>query len=87
MSGLYGILDMCKWATLSQQTGLEVIGHNISNVNTPGYTRQKLILEAALPITTDVGQMGTGVRAVSVRRDDDRFVNVQFNLENQLLGN
>ena len=46
MSGLYGILDMCKWATLSQQAGLEVVGHNISNVNTPGYSRQKVILEA-----------------------------------------
>lgn len=87
MSGLYGILDMCKWATLSQQAGLEVVGHNISNVNTPGYSRQKVILEAANPITTDVGQMGTGVRAVSVQRDYDRFIGAQLNFEKQLLGN
>lgn len=87
MSGLYGILDMCKWATLSQQAGLEVVGHNISNVNTPGYSRQKVILEAAHPITTDVGQMGTGVRAVSVQRDYDRFIGAQLNFEKQLLGN
>jgi flagellar hook-associated protein 1 FlgK len=78
---------MCKWATLSQQAGLEVVGHNISNVNTPGYSRQKVMLEAAHPITTDVGQMGTGVRAVSVQRDYDRFIGAQLNFEKQLLGN
>lgn len=87
MSGLYGILDMCKWSTLAQQANIEVIGHNIANVNTPGYSRQKVVLNAAPSITTVIGQMGTGVRAVAVQRDYDQFVNAQINFEKQILGN
>jgi flagellar hook-associated protein 1 FlgK len=87
MSGLYGILDMCKWATLSQQANIEVIGHNIANVNTPGYSRQKLILEAGPSLTTVIGQMGTGVRAVTVQREYDKFISAQLNFEKQILGN
>jgi len=86
MAGLYGILDMCKWATLSQQANIEVIGHNIANVNTPGYSRQKLILEAGPSLTTFIGQMGTGVKAVTVQREYDKFVSAQLNFEKQLLG-
>lgn len=87
MSGLYGILDMCKWSTLAQQANIEVIGHNIANVNTPGYSRQKVVLNAAPSITTVIGQMGTGVRAVAVQREHDQFVNAQINFEKQILGN
>jgi flagellar hook-associated protein 1 FlgK len=87
MPGLYGILDMAKWATLTQQANISVVSHNISNVNTPGYSRQKVILGAAIPVTTEAGQMGTGVRTVTVQREYDNFVGVQLNFETQLLGN
>lgn len=87
MPGLYGILDMCKWATLTQQANISVVSHNISNVNTPGYSRQKVILGAAIPVTTEAGQMGTGVRSITVQREYDNFVGMQLNFEKQLLGN
>ena len=87
MPGLYGILDMCKWATLTQQANISVVSHNISNVNTPGYSRQKVLLGAAIPVTTEAGQMGTGVRTITVQREYDNFVGVQLNFEKQLLGN
>jgi flagellar hook-associated protein 1 FlgK len=87
MPGLYGILDMAKWATLTQQANISVVSHNISNVNTPGYSRQKVLLGAAIPVTTEAGQMGTGVRTVTVQREYDNFVGVQLNFETQLLGN
>ncbi len=79
MPGLYGILDMCKWATLTQQANISVVSHNISNVNTPGYSRQKVLLGAAIPVTTEAGQMGTGVRTITVQREYDNFVGVQLN--------
>lgn len=87
MPGLYGVLDMAKWATLSQQANIEVIGHNIANVNTPGYSRQRVILETSPSLTTIIGQMGTGVRAVEVQREYDTFINAQLNFEKQILGN
>lgn len=87
MSGLYGILDMAKWAAMAQQANIEVTSHNISNVNTPGYSRQKLLLETSPTVTTSVGEMGVGVSAVGIRREYDRFINAQLNFEKQILGN
>lgn len=87
MPGLFGVLDVAKWATLAQQANIEVIGHNIANVNTPGYSRQKVLLETGPSVTTAIGQMGTGVRAVAVQREYDKFISAQLNFEKQLLGN
>ena len=87
MPGLYGVLDMCKWATLAQQASIEVIGHNVANVNTPGYSRQKLQLGAGISLATFAGQMGSGVRIVAVQREYDKFIGAQLNFEKQLLGN
>ena len=87
MSGIFGILDMARWSAIAQQTSIEVIGHNIANVNTPGYSRQKARLETSDSITTAIGEMGTGVRATEIYREYDNFVNVQLNYEKQLLGN
>jgi flagellar hook-associated protein 1 FlgK len=86
MPGLNGVLDMAKWATLSQQANIEVVAHNIANVNTPGFSRQKVVLETGLSITTALGQMGTGVRAVAVHRAYDKFISSQLNFETQMLG-
>ncbi len=87
MSGLFGILDMSRWSILAQQTSIETISHNIANVNTPGYCRQKVRLETGRSVSAPVGQMGTGVRATEIYREYDSFVDVQLNHEKQLLGN
>jgi flagellar hook-associated protein 1 FlgK len=87
MLGLYSVLDMAKVALLAQQANMAVVGHNISNVSTPGYSRQRLEIATSPSIITDVGQMGTGVRALGVRREYDVFIGAQINIEKQLLGN
>ncbi len=87
MPGLYGVLNMAKWTTLSQLANIEVVSHNIANVNTPGFSRQKLLLETRPSVTTSMGQMGTGVKAVTIQRMYDSFINSQLIFEKQILGN
>ena len=57
------------------QAGMEVASHNISNVNTPGYSRQRLNLET-MPTWNGAsyGQMGTGVNAQNISRFHDEFL-------------
>lgn len=86
MPDMFGILMMGKEALLTQQKAVDVTGHNISNVNTPGYTRQRVNLEAREPIDFQPGQMGTGVRAAEIQRIHDRFLGVQITREQQDLG-
>lgn len=57
------------------QAGMEVASHNIANVNTPGYSRQRLNLET-MPTwhAGSYGQMGTGVSAQNISRFHDQFL-------------
>jgi len=86
MTGIYGILNLAGNALLTQQKAVNVTGNNIANVNTPGYSRQKLMLENKTSVQSSVGPMGNGVDAVSVERVYDRFLGVQINSESERLG-
>ncbi len=53
---------------------LETTGHNISNANTEGYSRQRVLQEANFPNTKDGLNAGTGARVKSVHRIHDQHV-------------
>lgn len=40
--GTFGSFTQARLAIYAAQTGITVTGNNISNINTPGYTRQRL---------------------------------------------
>ena len=86
MPGIYGILNTGKGALLTEQKAIDVTGHNVANVNTPGYSRQRVNTETNEPISISPGQVGTGVRATEIQRIYDRFLGVQINNENQYWG-
>lgn len=78
MPGLGAVLDIGRWALFSAQSAIETTGNNIANVNTPGYSRRKVILEEAPSIDYVPGQLGTGVRAKEVIRIFDDFIEKQY---------
>ena len=86
MSQLFGVLTTGTSALLTQQRAINVTGNNIANVNTPGYSRQKLNLETNTPVYTAAGLMSFGVNSTGIERVYDRFLGVQLNNENAALG-
>ncbi|WP_410499213.1 flagellar hook-associated protein FlgK [Chitinibacter sp. S2-10] len=54
--------------------GLSTTGHNISNVNTEGFTRQRLIQSAPYPQLFGSGFSGIGVKVDTITRIYDRFL-------------
>jgi flagellar hook-associated protein 1 len=86
MTQLFGLLSIGAGALLSQQSAMNVTGNNIANVNTPGYSRQRLNMQATLPLDTAAGPIGLGVQTTTVERMYDRFLGVQVNNENASLG-
>lgn len=86
MPGLFQILEIGRRALLSQQANLQTIGHNIANVDTPGYSRQRVLLRSTLPQQTAGGLFGTGVSVGSIRQVRDLFLGVQFREANKSLG-
>lgn len=86
-------LETNKRGLFTQQSALYTTGHNISNANTAGYSRQRVNMEPTLgypgmglnaPKTP--GFIGTGVQAGSVQRIRDEFIDRQFRQETNKLG-
>ncbi len=85
-------LEIMRSSLQAQRLGLEVTAHNISNANTPGYSRQVINLKAASPYPFPganpgaFGQLGTGVEVTEVKRLRNQFVESQIRKETQSLG-
>jgi flagellar hook-associated protein 1 FlgK len=86
MTHLFGLLSIGTGALLSQQRAINVTGNNIANVNTPGYSRQRVGMQTNVPAPSPVGTVGFGVRTTTVERIYDRFLGVQLNQENANFG-
>jgi len=56
------------------QLGLQVVGNNIANVNTPGYLRQELVQAPAVGYKAGPLIIGQGVQAVGIQQKIDNFV-------------
>lgn len=79
MSGLFGTLNIGVTGMTAAQTALQTTSHNVSNMNTAGYSRQRVNLEAANPYTmAGTGQLGTGVKMGGVERIVDDYVTKQI---------
>jgi len=79
MSGITMLMNIARGALLAQQKGLDVTGHNIANVNTPGYTRQALVLQSSEETSLNRVKLGYGVNADSVTQYFDRFSTKSIN--------
>lgn len=56
------------------QRQLATTGHNIANVNTEGYTRQRVDFDALEPQGGSSGYIGSGVEVSSIRRTYDEYL-------------
>lgn len=61
-------------ALLASQASLETIGHNISNANTPGYSRQRLEIGASRALFQRGRLIGSGVTPGLVTRATDSLL-------------
>jgi flagellar hook-associated protein 1 FlgK len=76
---IYGMFNVASTALLTQQKALDVTANNIANVNTEGYSRQRVNMEQNEPVRYEGGTLGTGVQAHRyIQRVYDQFVNAQL---------
>lgn len=64
-------------ALTSFRRALDTTGHNISNVNTDGYSRQRVDFNSRAPQLTGAGYLGRGVQASAVERVYSSFLDTQ----------
>jgi len=88
MSGSFFGFNTVVRGLFAAQKQLEVINHNISNVNTPGYSRQVAQQVAGIPYPLPgiQGMMGSGSEIISVDRIRDEYLDYKYWSENKAYG-
>jgi len=76
--GLSAAMEIGKNGLNIYRVATEVTGENIANVNTPGYSRQRVLLETAPPTTANGFPLGTGVKISMVERYYDGLLQKQL---------
>ncbi|SFV50920.1 Flagellar hook-associated protein FlgK [hydrothermal vent metagenome] len=79
MSSLFNTLNVGYSGLSTAQVQVNTTGHNVSNANTEGYTRERVITSAATPITTSSLNIGNGVVVDDTKRVFDNFVFDRYN--------
>lgn len=74
---LIDLFGIAKSAIFASQTALTVTSHNISNVNTHGFTRREAIF-AVNPVSLSGNLLGSGVTITGIKRYYDQFIQTQL---------
>jgi len=78
MTSLLNALNAGKTSLLTNQKSIEIVGNNIANVNTEGYSRQRAELMQIPAINFGDFFIGQGVTVSDVSRDYSVFINRQL---------
>lgn len=83
---LLGILDIGKSALFANLRALNAVSHNIANINTPGFSRQEVILTTMPPSMGKGGTIGRGVSIAGIRRNYEEYIQSQLLRQYQNFG-
>jgi flagellar hook-associated protein 1 len=70
----------------TQMTGVEVAGQNLANINTTGYSRQRVNIQTSPELATSIGQQGTGANAVAIQQVVSSLLNNQIQGQQSVSG-
>ena len=87
MSSLISTMWIALGALQAQQAGLQTTANNVANLNTPGYSRERPILEEANPIIEDRVVFGGGVQLKGIESLRSSLLDLQISDEAQQQGN
>jgi flagellar hook-associated protein 1 FlgK len=93
MLSAFSGIEIGKKGLMANNAALEITGHNLSNIETEGFSRQKVNLETFIPIyepsanrVETPGQYGTGVVVEDIERVRDQAIDDRINYEKGGLG-
>ena len=78
------LLNIGARALLTNQLALQTAGNNIANVNTPGYSRQSVLMQSVPGSYSGSGYYGNGVEAATVLRSHSDFLTRQATLSSSI---
>lgn len=86
MSGLFASLNTAISGLHSHQVAVNVTANNIANVDTEGYSRQRVDLVSETPMETADGLIGRGVGIGAVTRARNELLDTVYRFQSSSLG-
>ena len=91
MASGFGSYSIARSGLYVNERALDLIGHNISNVNTPGYVRQQAMIKNApfYAVSTNskqIQQLGLGADLQQIRQIRNSFLDAMYRKENMTMG-
>lgn len=86
MLGLFSTLNLASRSLETQMAGVQTAGQNLANINTPGYSRQRVEIAAGPDVNTGIGWQGTGANAVGIQRIASAVLNTQIQNQSSVGG-
>lgn len=74
MPNIFASIETGKNTLITNQIGMDTVGHNIANLHTEGYSRQRVLQGTMYPDDIQPGQIGRGVRVERVFRVYNQFI-------------
>ncbi|MCK9454539.1 MAG: flagellar hook-associated protein FlgK [Sulfurimonas sp.] len=74
MGSIFNTLNIGYSGLAAAQVGVDTTSHNITNAESEGYTRQRVVTAAATPIHSSYGNLGNGTQITDISRVFDSFV-------------
>lgn len=81
-----GLINIGLTGILGHQSALNTTGNNITNANTPGYSRQEVQFETQAGRNTGAGYIGSGIQITDIRRLANEFLTQQVREDSTLFG-
>lgn len=79
MSGLFDSLSVASSSLNAQRMGMDLVGQNLANVNTEGYSKRQIVLAERPP--TDGNSAGRGVTVAEIRSTRDGLIQTRLGQE------
>ncbi|MDR0304235.1 MAG: flagellar hook-associated protein FlgK [Chitinispirillales bacterium] len=83
---LFSVMNVANKALFASQLGLSVTGHNMSNAEVRGYSRQRIDLSADYHRNPRFGQVGFGVDVLGISRIRNEYIDAQIRRQSHELG-
>lgn len=88
MASTFFGLDIAYSGLQAANTSLNVTGHNVSNIDTEGYSRESAVRTATTPIRThnSYGTLGAGVTVTEITQTRDTYYDAKYRNNQAFLG-
>lgn len=86
MAGLFDTLNLGSRSLTTYRQAIDTTGHNLANVHTPGFTRQRLEIQSVATPTDPLGEAGSGSEGVRIVRLHNIFLERQALMEGSVEG-